>query len=468
MNYRRKGDNSLKILVLVHGYPPTAMAGTELCAQRLCAGLRGRGHEVSVVAREEMPGFPEYKMTRDRVDGIPVLRVVNNFTRLQKKHLFDYHPRFEEIFAGEISRTGPDIVHIQHLAGASWGIPSMVKKRGLPLVVSLHDYWYACERVQLLRPDGSLCRGPERGRNCALYCARSSLSYLGSAVFERFRGITGRLSPLPGERAALAALSVLQRGLMPVRTRRLRKAYRGRCSRLLDPLSTADFLVSPSEKARSIYTAMGVPGERHVVIPHGLPPLSSSSGTRWRAAYDGTKPLEVGYVGNLMEHKGIITLLRAMKKLLPREARLTMYGKAYPPRYERFLRKAVKRFPPGQVAVRGTYTPAELPRIFAGIDILVLPALWHETFNLVLWEAWAAGVPVLASCVGALADFIREGVNGVTFSPGNWRDLRAILLQFIRDPGLLAKLRENLPRYCGTLDENAGKYEKLYEELVSG
>ena len=79
----------MKILVVVHGYPPTAVAGTEICAQRLCVALKGMGHDVSVIAREERFGYPEYKIMRDERDGIPVMRVVNNFTKLSRRHLYD-------------------------------------------------------------------------------------------------------------------------------------------------------------------------------------------------------------------------------------------------------------------------------------------------------------------------------------------------------------------------------------------
>lgn len=457
----------MKILVVVHGYPPTAVAGTELCAQRLCAALKGMGHDVSVFAREERFGCPEYKIMRDERDGVPVMRVVNNFTKLGERRLYDYHPRIEEIFEDELVRLKPDLVHVQHLSGASWGMPLIVKRRGIGLVVSLHDYWYACERVQLLRPDGTICPGPDDGRNCSRYCAHGALSFMASAAIERFKWGVGFLGALPGEKIALKMLAAVQPLAMPRRTKRLRSAYGGRCSRLLRNLGKADVLIAPSEKAREIYGTLGVPKEGIAVIPHGAPPIPEARADSSASGYDGKRPLIVGYVGTVMPHKGIATLLKAIGGFRPDKVALKIYGRAYPPRFAGFIMKAIGRFPRGQVDIRGMYQPDELLRIMAGLDVVVIPALWHETFNLVLWEAWASKLPVIASRVGALSDFIKEGVDGLAFTPGSWKELRAQLARIVEDPGLLAALRKNLPRSCMSLDENARRYEEMYHRVKS-
>lgn len=454
----------LKILFLVHGYPPTAVAGTELCAQRLCVALRDAGHDVRVVTREERPGSPEYKIIRDSRDGIPVTRIVNNFTRLRERYLYDFHPRIEEIFEEELDRYAPDLVHVQHLAGASWGIPGMVRRREIPLVVSLHDYWYACERVHLLRPDGSICPGPEGGRSCARYCAHGSLALMASAVMERARGLFGVSLNLPGERALLRTLALLQTCTMRRRTGRLVAAYAGRCGRLLGGLAQADVLISPSAKARAVYVSLGVPAEKILVIPHGAPPPAGPGGGG--EPYDGSRPLIIGYTGTIMPHKGIVSLIRALRGFSPERVRLRLYGRAFPARFENYVKKLLRRFPRGQVELHGTYLPEELPPIMGSMDLLVIPSLWHETFNLVLWEAWAARLPVVAARVGALADFVRDGVDGLTYPPGDWRGLRKIIAHVVKNPAVLEALRRALPRSCMGVEENARKYEEVYAGLV--
>jgi glycosyltransferase involved in cell wall biosynthesis len=457
----------LKVLVVIHGYPPTAVAGTELCAQRLCVALRERGHEIFVFTREERLGYPEYKIMNDERDGIPIVRIVNNFTKLRKDYYYEYHPRVEEIFERYLLRIEPDLVHVQHLAGASWGIPKIVKKHGVPLVISLHDYWYPCERVQLLRPEGRICPDPDGGRNCALYCAHGSLSLLASAVMERTRFAFGLLDRFPGERLALKTAAAFQRLAMRRKTRRLARVYGRRCERLMGGLRTADLLISPSEKARSIYTGLGVPDSRHMVIPHGMPEIKVRELAFEEEDYDGARPLIVGYIGNIMAHKGVALLLKAVKKFPPSKIQLKMYGRSYPPRYARIIKKVAGRFHAGQLEIHGVYRPDDLPKILAGLDLLVIPSLWHETFNLVLWEAWAAGLPVIVSRVGAMVDFVREGVDGLTLAPGDWRDLYKKLSQVLGEPSLLQRLRKGITRRCISLDENAERYEEAFLALIS-
>jgi glycosyltransferase involved in cell wall biosynthesis len=418
------------------------------------------------MTREEKEGFPEYKIIRDEYDGTPVVRVVNNFTRLQRRYYYEYHPRIEEIFEELLDEFKPDLVHIQHLAGASWKIPKLAKERGIPLAVSLHDYWYVCERVQLLRPDGTLCEGPRAGRDCACYCAHGAPSFMVSAVMDRFKYALGTLGSFPARRPIISSCAVMQRIFMRRRMRRLVDLYGDRCRRLLGVLSSADLLISPSEKARAIYTALGVGKECHHVIPHGLPPAPAPSASR-RRPYDGSRPLVVGYAGNVMPHKGVETILRAIRKFSPARIRLEIHGRLYPRRYAAYMERAVKRFPRGQVSLHGRYRPEDLPGLFEKFDCLIIPPLWHETFNLVLWEAWAMGLPVIASRVGALADFIREGMDGLTFTPGSAKQLRCRISSLLHRPELLSRLRDALPRRSIGIEENARRYEQLFLELVA-
>lgn len=455
----------MKILYVVHGYPPTATAGTELCAQRLCAAMKAMGHGVSVLAREERPGWPEYKTLRGHLDGIRVVRVVNNFLRLDERGRLEHHPRIEEIFEEELGREATDLVHIQHLAGCSWGIPGIARRRGIPVVISLHDYWYACPRVQLLRPDGSICAGPDGGRNCARYCARGTLVSMASAAIGRMKRAAAVAGRIPGERACLAACAAVQRAVLPRRTKRLDRLYGERFSMLMGCLAAAEALVAPSERARGVYEAAGVPPGRIAVIPHGAPPFPPPARGPL-APYDGSRPLVIGYAGTVMPHKGVITLLQALRRFDPSRVRLQIRGRAYPDSFDRYFRAVARRLPAGQADVGGRYRPEDLPGILARFDILAIPSLWHETFNLVLWEAWAAGLPVLVSRAGAPADVVRDGVDGLFFSPGDPASLAARIGDLLGRPALLGEMRANLPRLCMTLEENARRYEEVYRGVV--
>jgi glycosyltransferase involved in cell wall biosynthesis len=77
------------------------------------------------------------------------------------------------------------------------------------------------------------------------------------------------------------------------------------------------------------------------------------------------------------------------------------------------------------------------------IDILVVPSLWREPFGRVCIEAFAAGVPVLASEIGGLATIVRDSRNGFLFDPGDADHLAQLLDSLIKDRDQLRSLRAN-------------------------
>jgi glycosyltransferase involved in cell wall biosynthesis len=78
---------------------------------------------------------------------------------------------------------------------------------------------------------------------------------------------------------------------------------------------------------------------------------------------------------------------------------------------------------PGTVKVSVDNTSEEVEAFYRGARMVVVPSVWFETFGLVAAEAMALGIPVIASRIGALAELIDHGVDGLLFEPGNRRDL---------------------------------------------
>ena len=75
------------------------------------------------------------------------------------------------------------------------------------------------------------------------------------------------------------------------------------------------------------------------------------------------------------------------------------------------------------VFFHGAYLPAELPRILSELDVLVVPSLWWESFCLTIREAQLAGVPVIASDLGAMREALDGEECGLLFHAGDAREL---------------------------------------------
>jgi glycosyltransferase involved in cell wall biosynthesis len=146
----------MRILLVAHYFLPRHVAGTELYTLRLAQELR-KEHEVALFCSEIDPGARSYAVRTREYEGIPVTEVVNNHAYWRFHETYS-NPHIEALFAAELERYRPDVVHLQHLANLSLGFLPLVKRRGAPIVYTLHDYWLTCPRQGLrMKSSGELC-----------------------------------------------------------------------------------------------------------------------------------------------------------------------------------------------------------------------------------------------------------------------------------------------------------------------
>ena len=111
---------------------------------------------------------------------------------------------------------------------------------------------------------------------------------------------------------------------------------------------------------------------------------------------------------------------------------------------------------------------ADIPKIYAALDVFVLPSRW-EGFGLVLLEAMAAGKPIVATRVGAIPEVVVDGETGVLIPAGDPLALAEGLSRLAMEPGLARQLgdagRERLRRRF-SVEKMVGDTELLYRELL--
>jgi glycosyltransferase involved in cell wall biosynthesis len=93
-----------------------------------------------------------------------------------------------------------------------------------------------------------------------------------------------------------------------------------------------------------------------------------------------------------------------------------------------------------RIAFCGTFENPDIANVLDGMDVLVIPSLWHENMPLVALSAQAAGCPLVASDIGGLSDVVAHGENGLLFAPGSSAQLAEVISRLLADDDLLARL----------------------------
>ncbi len=297
-----------------------------------------------------------------------------------------------------LERERPDVLHVHNPFPLL--SPSIFHAaRGLPVatVWTLHNYRPFCAAATLLR-DGVPC----------------------TACIDR-------RSPLPG----------LRHG-----------CYRGSRAATLPLAAMIGLLDRAGTLAREVDAFVVLTGfQRDMVVRAGLP--ASRVHVKANFLADPPAPLpwadrepRVLYAGRLGPEKGVRVLLDAWS-LWPDAPLLEIAGDG--PERASLEERARVHGLGDRVRFLGQLTPEDVARRMRGARLLAVPSLCFEGFPLVVRDAFAAGVPVAASRLGALADVVHDGASGILFAPGDAADLRRRVAAAWDDAARLARARLDDP-----------------------
>ena len=234
-------------------------------------------------------------------------------------------------------------------------------------------------------------------------------------------------------------------------------------------LDEADRFLPTTERARDALLLEGAPSERIVVCEPGIDVDAFAAGREPRPGADGSHLLLS--VGRLVWEKGHQDLMRAVALLRRggrRDLRVLIVGAG--PEEGRLRALASDLGLADAVSFSGTVAYEEMPVLYARASCLVLASLpvryWEEQFGMVLAEAMAAHVAIVASTSGAIPEVV--GPHGACFAPGDWVGLaRALELgPLARAPAeRVAPEAERLERF--STDAAAARLRAVYDELLS-
>lgn len=431
----------MRVLLIIHGYPPRYNAGSEVYTQALARGLSD-GHEVRVFTRQEDPFLPQFTAVdeHDRGDRRVRLRVVNN-TESRDRYRYD---GIDAELGRLLDEFRPDVVHVNHVSHLSTGLLDAVQERGIPVVFTLHDFWLMCPRGQFIqrtaRPGEQpfpLCDGQD-DRKCAERC----YSLYFSGVEERRQLELEQWETWVADRMSAVRKMSRQVDRFIAPSRSLLDRYR------------REFSLDESKLA---YLDYGFDRER----------------LAGRVRYHERQHV-FGYIGTHIPAKGVHHLLDAFGRLSG-EPVLRIWGRPREP-YTGSLRRIAANLP-GDAATRiewmGEYQNEQIIEdVFKNLDAIVVPSIWMENSPLVIHEAQQARVPVITVDAGGMAEYVRHEENGLLFRHRDSVSLAEQMQRLVNDPnegvrlgnrGYLHSVSGDVP--C--IGEHVEAVVSIYKEVIA-
>jgi glycosyltransferase involved in cell wall biosynthesis/ubiquinone/menaquinone biosynthesis C-methylase UbiE len=418
----------MRVLYACHQFFPEYYTGTERYGLNLARQMQRMAHHVSVLTyatrRLDSEKAVANAATRKTFEyqGVPVTALRHlDFDQRGGLPAISFAPRDPVIYL-EVKRfldeSPPfDLLHCIHPMRVG-EIVRAVKERGLKVILHLVDYWTLCPRATLQRPDGSLCDGPDKGHNCALYCYHTE------------------------------ALDRLMK----------------RWSEAQDLLTMTDVVISPSQFLIDVFRRNGVNTSKFVYLPHGAD-YSVMRNLERRSDAGRRTIINLGFLGTLLPHKGVDVLVKAFRKIPADNLRLKIYG-GYFDMHEYYSNLLALAKGDERIEFCGEYHFESVADVIKDIDMVVVPSLWYENAPLVISVAQMFGVPVIASRLGGMAEMVADGVNGFTFQPGDVEDLADRIRMIAANPDVLRELSSRKlspPR----IESEAFILEKLYSSLIA-
>jgi len=362
-----------------------SVGGTERYVSELAGSLASRGVHSSIgwLSQESREG-------KFDADGITVIPINSPGSRIDVPP-----PGFDAqclklIFDGE----NPDMLHFHTFGLAEAVVAEMAVRRGVPYVFTYHSPAWTCRRGTLLRWGDRVCDGRVERLRCSACKLQErtggppAVGYLGAMM-------SAALGWLPGHPAS---------GAFHRRTAFFSDTalFRNRLARFL---VNCPLVVSCCRWSVPVLTSNGADARNVVICPQGAPRCfvdAAQEINARRKADDqkpgGSKPFVVGFVGRPVWEKGIHILIEAFRRTQYRAARLKIYGwsdELGRPGYSRRLAQLASS--DSRIEIVPSLPFGRMTEEYSRLSLLAIPSVCLETGPLVLFEALAAGVPVLGS-----------------------------------------------------------------------
>ena len=434
----------MRILIIVHGFPPTHTAGAERRAERMAHWFVAHNHYIEVLTVEKA-NDPVLRLEAKEQDGFIVHRLYYDVKAGNDsfRDLYD-QPRVGGAVRNVLAHQRFDLVHL--VSGYLMGGQAIhtAQEMGVPVVITLTEYWFMCARLNLIRSTGELCSGPESVEKCARCLLADKRRYrLPAQAAPRLMDVVWpvTLALTPDTSAAVAR----------------------RQSVLRDALDAADLVICPSQYLIQKFSEFGFNTSHYLYIRQGLAGEAKTKA----AELPSEHPLRLGFLGQVKHHKGVDLLVDAVIELLNagENVSLDIWGNNNATSNYTIPLQTRSEIYPATIRWRGAYTGAEVWDVLSELDVVIIPSRWYENSPTVILEAYKMGLPVIATDLGGMAELLEHEKTGLLFDFESISSLRQQIERLLHEPGLLDQLRANIPT-VKNIDEEMMEIVEHYQPLL--
>lgn len=403
----------MKIVIIKNFYNPYIIGGAEINVENIALELAKRGVYVVVICMDR-----NFKIkVEQKSDNYKIYRFFPlNFYfpyPLKKKRpkilkilwwiVNLWNPYTFFVIRKILKKENPDIVQVHNVYGLSVSVFSAIRSVKKPILFFPHDFYLLCKNSSFMKNNGEICKK---------HCFLCKMFTWWNKLF------------VPKKFNALF--------LSQFSTNLLKKHYDINGS----VIHNACQLSIEKIKENIEFRNKQQPNEKLVLL----------------------------YMGRLDKHKGILTLLKAFRKIKNENIILNIAGTG---QYEEVVKKAA--LSDSRINYFGFVQGIDKEALFLNSDVFVLPSEWYEVSPITIQEAYGYGLPVLATDFGSIPEHIELNKTGWLFKLGDVDDLANKIEKIYEKIVDLKELRKNCFEYAlkNSFSEFIDKVLLLYNEILN-
>lgn len=343
----------MRLLVMNVHFSPNTYGGATVVAEEVALALRrDHGVQVSVISAMARSDLVPYAVMR--IESLGMVHYMINLPQELGAVLSETNPQVAERVAGLVAGIAPDLAHVHCIQDLGAACIPALQAAGVPVILSVHDYWWLCERQFMMRPNGQFCgQDPIRVEAC--------------------RGCVDDITRSRRRMAQLGAIA-----------------------------ASCDAITYPSAYAMDLSLRSGLgDAARSVVWTNGvrLPGPGFAQAQARHRAQQGK--LVFGHIGGPSDSKGWPLIKAAFSAIERDDFTLRLVnGSPWGNWWDGHDLTGLR----GDVQVVPRFAQGQIDDFYAGIDCLLFLSQWKETFGLTIREAIARGVRVIQTDSGGTVE----------------------------------------------------------------